>query len=102
MKILNLTTIRKQPKPVIDELFILSLCQSLYTVRLRQKDNYFRVKYRFKAYQAYSIAQIHEDFKDCDIRKITLVQDSPYDEMIGQAPRSESNTLTVSSTAPFN
>ena len=93
MRILNLSKLVKDKEDGIDELIILSLCQSLYTVRVVKNGEYFKIKKRFKDYRAFSVGQIHKDFEPCKIKKVTMVQDSPYDEMIGHPPKFSDNTI---------
>ena len=98
MRILNLSKLVKDKDDEIDELIVLSLCQSLYTVRVVKNGEYFKVKKRFKDYRAFSVGQVYNDFEDCRIKKVTMVQDSPYDEMIGHPTRSVENTMSISTT----
>ena len=98
MRILNLSKLAKDKQETIDELLILSLCQSLYTVRVVRYGEYFKVKKRFKDYRAFSVGQVYKDFETCQIQKVTLLHDSPYDEMIGHPGKASDNTLSISTT----
>ncbi len=48
-----------------------------------------------KAFQKRSVTHVREALRECAIGTLTLRQHSAYDEMIGQAVRSQANTLEV-------
>ncbi len=81
---------------VVDELLIYSLDHCLYTVRVVMNGEYFSVRRRLKPYQVFAIGHVYRDFSHIDIKKITVIQDSAYDEMVGQPIREASNRLSLS------
>ncbi|CAH0990044.1 hypothetical protein SIN8267_00127 [Sinobacterium norvegicum] len=87
--------LKQLPRHSIDELQILSLCQSLYTVRMMVAGIEVQVLKGRDPYRALSIGQIYQDFCRCDIKKMTLIQDSAYDEMVGQPVCDHPNTLSI-------
>ena len=80
----------------IDELLVYSMDGSLYGVTVVMGERYYKLKKGFKMYRSYSVSSIQKDLSACNIKKLTLVQDSPYDEMIGQTVRQAPNTLSLS------
>jgi hypothetical protein len=87
--------LKQLPRHSIDELHIVSLCQSLYTVRMMLAGEEVQVLKGRDPYRARSIGEVYQDFARCDIKKMTLVQDSPYDEMVGQPVSDQPNTLKI-------
>ena len=84
----------------IDELLVYSMDGSLYGVTVVMGERYYKLKKGFKMYRSYSVSSIQKDLSACNIKKLTLVQDSPYDEMIGQTVRQAPNTLSLSKLNP--
>jgi hypothetical protein len=84
----------------IDELLVYSMDGSLYGVTVVMGERYYKLKKGFKMYRSYSVSSIQKDLSACNIKKLTLVQDSPYDEMIGQIVRQAPNTLSLSKLNP--
>ena len=89
--------IRKLNDIVIDELIVHSLCQTLYSVKALIGGEYYEVKNRFRSYRSTSFGRINQDFAHAQVRKVSLIQNSAYDEMIGQPIRQSPNTLYISS-----
>lgn len=77
----------------IDELLVHSLDQSLYLVRVVIDGQYYDVERKSKSYRSFSVGEIHKDFSNCNIKKFTLLQNSAYDEMVGQPVKEVPNTL---------
>ena len=94
--------LRDLTNKTIDELLIYSLDQALYSVRVFNQGNYYEVKKGLKLYRAFSIGHIHRDFSAVNIKKVTLIQDSAYDEMVGQPVREESNRMVMSAAPQVN
>jgi hypothetical protein len=84
----------------VDELLVYSMDSSLYGVTVVMGERYYKLKKGFKMYRSYSVSSIQKDLSACTIKKLTLVQDSPYDEMIGQTVRQAPNTLSLSTLNP--
>ena len=80
----------------IDELIIHSIELSLYIAFVIVDGNYYALtQSRFKAYKRHCVENIKTDFADVQVKKISLVHESAYDEMIGQPPKTASNALSV-------
>ncbi len=94
MKKIRIKQLAQKP---VDELLVYSLDQSLYTVKAVVEGQYFQIIKGLKPYRAFSMGQIHRDFALCDFKRITLIQESAYDEMIGQPIKASPNTLNISS-----
>jgi CDP-diacylglycerol pyrophosphatase len=93
-------TINQLKDRTIDELLVHSLCSSLYGVTVVIGERYYKIKQGFKMYHSYSVDRIQQDLSASTIKKLTLVQDSPYDEMIGQVVKQVPNTLSLSKSNP--
>tara|TARA_R110002072_G_scaffold294723_1_gene465098 strand:+ start:315 stop:719 length:405 start_codon:yes stop_codon:yes gene_type:complete len=93
-------TINQLKDRTIDELLVHSLCSSLYGVTVVIGERYYKIKQGFKMYHSYSVGRIQQDLSASTIKKLTLVQDSPYDEMIGQVVKQVPNTLSLSKSNP--
>ena len=81
---------------VIDELFIHSLENCLYVVRARVGECHYKVcRSMGRSYSHRSLEAIKEDFQNADVKAMWLVQQSAYDEMVGQPGKSASNQMMV-------
>lgn len=83
---------------IVDELLVYSLDPCLYSVRVVIEGNYYTVKKGRKLYKAFAIGHIYRDFSQVNIQCITVLQDSAYDEMVGQPMKPSGNRLRI--TAP--
>jgi hypothetical protein len=88
-------SIKQLKDKIIDELLVYSMDGSLYGVTVVMGERYYKLKKGFKTYRSYSVLSIEKDLAACNIKKLTLVQDSPYDEMIGHPTRQAPNTLSL-------
>ena len=93
-------SIKQLKDKTIDELLVYSMDSSLYGVTVVMGERYYKLKKGFKTYRSYSVLSIEKDLAACNIKKLTLVQDSPYDEMIGHPTRRAPNTLSLSKLNP--
>ena len=80
----------------IDELFIHSLENCLYVVRARVGQSHYQVcRTMGRNYSRRSLEEIKEDFQSIDVKAMWLVQQSAYDEMVGQPGKTASNRMMV-------
>ena len=92
----NITLDAARDFGVIDELIIHSLDLSLYIAFIVINNHYYALQQnRGKTYKRHCIEHIKADFDGVTIKKIQLVHESAYDEMIGQPPKISSNALCV-------
>lgn len=87
----------------IDELRVLSVSHSLYMARAVLNGTEYRVRIKSGAsYKANALENVREDFSLSRVKKMTVTHNSAYDEMVGQAVRTEPNTLVYEvSPAPL-
>ncbi|GAA0855063.1 DUF6482 family protein [Aliiglaciecola litoralis] len=84
-------------KIIIEELEVQSFEMNLYLVKLKI-DGSSGMLYQNKALKRFhSAEQIRDEFKSVHVVKAWMVHESPYDEMIGNPPKS-----STSMTLPFS
>ena len=85
----------------IDDVEIHSFDVALYTARLVIGEQQYRLLDNdLKPYRRRSIELIKKDLLACQVGGMALVQQSAYDEMVGQPVSQESNQLRISLSKP--
>ena len=80
----------------IDKLIINSLEQALYqAVVVIDGEEHLVWKSQDKTLITRNLTKMREHFEKLDIKEIVLRHESPYDEMVGQPPKSGTNRLEV-------
>ena len=81
---------------IIEEVEILSIEISLYIVRLLINGKIYRVnEHNGNPYRRFSIDKIKEDFKNCNIKNVFIVHQSPYDEMVSHSKSNIKNAFRI-------
>ncbi|MDM3869959.1 DUF6482 family protein [Porticoccus sp. W117] len=94
MKKIKITQLLRQGS--VEELLLHSLDGALYVVQAKVNDRYYSLSTATgKEYSRRSIEDIKNDFSGIHVEAMWLIQQSAYDEMVGQPVNTMGNGLRV-------
>ncbi|GAB2688307.1 DUF6482 family protein [Aliiglaciecola sp. 3_MG-2023] len=78
-------------KQIIDELELQSFEMNIYLLKLHVGNNQGMLYENGQLMRFHSTQQVRDAFAEFTVLRSVMVHDSPYDEMIGNPPKTETN-----------